>query len=405
MSQESRPTAVGTPTAVQRFLESVSKSLNDESFVRLVLSNPISDQLEPSRIEGRLIRLRGTPALSLTRREARRDTTRNLSLSEVSDWLSSQICHPFQSCLLETTRQDWQLSAPPNRPTRLITHAARKRSVPDRSHDRPRQDPFGQSPTDWLHALGLVDASGSPFPKRADKHRQILRYAEIVSHLLRDTPLPPNHPIRVVDMGCGRGYLTFAVWHLLARELGLPDAIVTGVESRPELVEDANQQAQRLQLAGLRFQVGTIAETDPGPIDLLIALHACNTATDDALCQGVRKQAKLILVAPCCHQELRPKLVPPRILAPLLRHGLLAERFSEWLTDGLRALYLQAAGYRTKLIEFVGSEHTPKNLLLAGIRSEVPLSAPEHHQAREQIAQLKAHFGLPRLALDPLLDR
>ena len=206
-------------------------------------------------------------------------------------------------------------------------------------------------------------------------------------------------------MGCGRGYLTFAVWHLLAREFGLPEAHVTGIEARPDLVENANQLAQRLQLQGLQFQVGTIAETDPSPIDLLIALHACNTATDDALCQGVRKQAKLILVAPCCHQELRPKLVPPLILAPLLRHGLLTERLSGWLTDGLRALYLEAAGYRTKLIEFVGSEHTPKNLLLAGVRSEHPLSAPEHQQAREQIAQLKAHFGLQQLALDPLLDR
>jgi len=403
MTDSLTPTAAASTAAVDRFLDRVDESLADASFVRLLLSHPTAAATELSRIEGRLIQLRDVPALSLTLREARRDSVRNLPLSEVRAWLAAELGGRFAASMLETIRKDWQLSLPADKPARLVAHPPRSVTAPDRSHDRPRHGPFEPSAQDWLEALGLTDSLGKPLPKRADKYRQILRYAEILGHLFEDVGLKPGTPIRLADMGCGRGYLTFAAWQLLNRQLALPCEVV-GIEVRSELVQDAHSVVNRLGLLSLQFSASAIEDKDLGPLDVLVALHACNTATDTALRRGVQLGARLILVAPCCHQELRPTIVPPELFAPLLEHGIFAERLSEWLTDGLRALALEAAGYRTKVIEFIASEHTPKNLLLAGIRSDEDATSSRRSQARRQLAALKEYFGLGPLALDALLE-
>ncbi len=403
MTDSQPPTAASTTTAVGRFLDHVDASLADGSFVRVLLSHPTSTALELLRVEGRLIQLRGAPNLSLTLREARRDTTRNLALAEVRGWLAGELGTRFTASVLETVRKDWQLSLPPDKPARLVAHPPRSVTTPGRAHDRTRHGPFDASAQDWLEALGLTDSEGRPLPKRADKYRQILRYAEILGHLFADLHLTPGAPVRLADMGCGRGYLTFAAWQLLNRQLALPGQVV-GIELRPELVTEAQAVVDRLGLGSLSFKAGSIADDASGPLDVLIALHACNTATDQALRRGVQRGARLILVAPCCHQELRPTLVHPELFAPILEHGLFAERLSEWLTDGLRTLALEAAGYRTKVIEFVGSEHTPKNLLLAGLRSGEDATSPRRTQARGQLEALKTYFGLGPLALESLLE-
>jgi hypothetical protein len=201
-------------------------------------------------------------------------------------------------------------------------------------------------------------------------------------------------------MGCGKGYLTFGAWHLFRRVWKQPIHVL-GVEARPELVASTNKLARQLQADGLEFVSGDIAAAKLPQVDALIALHACNTATDDAIRRGIELGAKLIVVAPCCHKELRPQLGGPEPLAPVLQHGVMEERMAEWLTDGLRALFLEWAGYRTKLMEFIASEHTPKNLMLAAIREREPFV---DIAARKRIEDLKAWFGIQHHALDRLLQ-
>jgi SAM-dependent methyltransferase len=244
----------------------------------------------------------------------------------------------------------------------------------------------------------VIDATGKVRVSRADKHRQLERYLEIIAHLVRACGWTPNSTVELVDMGCGKGYLTFGVWHLLNHRLGLR-ANVLGIDARSDLVAKSNAVAQRLGAATLRFVQGDIASVALARIDGLIALHACNTATDHAIVRGVRAGAKLIVVSPCCHQELRPLLGRPGVLAPLLQHGILAERLSEWLTDGLRLLRLEQAGYDTRVIEFVASEHTPRNLLIAGVRRDDFHDAPVHGR---QAAALKDFFHLGDLASDEI---
>jgi SAM-dependent methyltransferase len=254
------------------------------------------------------------------------------------------------------------------------------------------------SARDWLVGLGLTDAAGRVVPRRAGKFHQVMRYAEILNHLIADCPWPEERPLRIADMGCGRGHLTFAAWQLF-RQLGL-EAEVVGIEVQPELVREAQELAAKLGLQGLRFVVGEVAKTTLPQLDVLIALHACNTATDDAIRRGVEQCARLIMVAPCCHQEVRPQMRRPDPLGPVLRHGIMTERLAEWATDGLRALFLEGAGYRVKVIEFLPSEHTPKNLLIAGIRSTAPI---DRETARERIRAFKRFFGIERHALDSML--
>lgn len=389
------------PDPRNRFVARVLDRLDRSTFVRLVLSGPTPEAGGVRRILARPVELRGARVLSVTFREDRRDTTRNLTPAEVAAWLPEALQRQFRNGLLESTEGDWQLTQPAEGDARLVRHKSRQTEPPRLAHDRLKARALRGDAVDWLEALGLADPSGVVLPSRSDKVQQIDRYAEILGHLVAEAAWPAGSVLRVVDMGCGRGSLTFAAWQSLRRQREFP-AQVTGIDARADLVDAANGIAQRLGLDGLEFRQGTIADAPLESPDLVIALHACNTATDDALRRGIESGARVLVVAPCCHQQLRPQLHPSAPFDAPLRHGLLAERLSEWLTDALRALFLEWAGYRVKVVEFVGSEHTPKNLLLAGVRTLRPYADTA---VRDRILALKNTFGIGTFPLDPFLDR
>ena len=403
---------------VEQFITAFSASVADDTFVRLVLSGPRAGAERPDRVLARLVEIRRLPHLSITLRFPTRDVTRNLAATEAAAWLREQIGKEFHSALLCTIRRDWQLAVPETGLVRLVTHRPSIREVPSRGHDLPKRDVLDVSAREWLVGLGVTDARGKVRPAMTDKFRQINHYLEILSHLATDcgwrgaaAGVAGAVPRELVfaDMGCGKGYLTFGAWHLFNRQFRVPTRVL-GVEVRPELVTAGNELAGRVAAGGLlQFSAGEIATAPlPKKVDALIALHACNTATDDAIRRGVALGAKLILVAPCCHQEVRPQMSHPPVLAPVLRHGVMAERMAEWVTDGLRALYLEAAGYETKICEFVATEHTPKNLLISAVRMDSPAGAVTAagagaDAARQRIGELKKFFGIQHHALDALL--
>jgi SAM-dependent methyltransferase len=222
----------------------------------------------------------------------------------------------------------------------------------------------------------------------ADKFRQIQKFAELLSHLVTEAAWPADQRIHVVDMGSGKGYLTFAVAALLGER-----AQVTGIEARPELVDLCNRVAVQHGLASwLAFRSGAIADAPLERCDLLIALHACDTATDDALARGLTAGARLLVVSPCCQKELRPQLTAPPVLAEALRHGIFQERQSEFVTDALRAQLLEWAGYRTKVFEFVSTEHTAKNLMISAIRAHPPGLATD--ATADSLRAFAAFYGI-----------
>jgi SAM-dependent methyltransferase len=383
----------------------LAASLEAGSFVRLMLSRPAAPEDGLEKILARRIDLPEGPQLSLTYRYPRRDLTKNLPLATAPQWVGQQLHGRFHNALLGTTRRDWQLYVPSTGAARLVSHPPANTEVPAPAHDQSRHSVLDDSARDWLHGLDLTDPAGKVRASMADKHRQVQRYLELFTHWAREcgwhepaAGLPPDFTL--VDMGCGKGYLTFGLWHLFHRLWHKP-ARVIGLEARPELVTAAKALARRLSATDLEFVAGNIDAVQLPRLDVLVALHACNTATDDALRRGIERGAQMIVVAPCCHHEVRPQLGRPDPLAPILRHGIMAERLAEWLTDGLRALYLEWAGYRTRIFEFVASEHTPKNLMIAATQCGEPYVLPE---VRESILRLKKFFGVRHHTLDPLLE-
>lgn len=248
----------------------------------------------------------------------------------------------------------------------------------------------------WLVPLGIANQQGEILKSAQDKWRQINKFLEIIESLVRQDLPDENHVFRAADMGSGKGYLTFALYDFLKNKLGI-DAQITGIELRPGLVEFCNKTAQQVGFQGLAFISQDIKTWQTEPLDLLIALHACDTATDLAIAGGLRARAKMIVVAPCCHKQVRRDMATKNELAPILKNGILEERQAEILTDGIRALLLESQGYRTQVFEFISTEHTTKNVMITAVKGR------KNAAALGQVAALKTAFGLEKHFLETLL--
>jgi len=276
---------------------------------------------------------------------------------------------------------------------------------PDRllAHDRARQHALALN-TPFLTELGVTDAQHRLVPAMARKWRQINKFVEILGHAISQSPLAgrdPALPVRVLDFGAGKGYLTFAVHHHLQAIGRAPE--VTGVEQRQELSTLCNQAVARLGLNGLHFECGDVRQHAAAASDIMIALHACDIATDVAMHRGITSGAAIILCSPCCHQQLRPQMHSPALLQPMLRHGIHMAEQAEMLTDTLRALLLQSAGYEAQVFEFISPEHTSKNKMVLAVRRDRPLPEPRRLALLAQVAELKAFYGVREQMLESLL--
>jgi SAM-dependent methyltransferase len=203
----------------------------------------------------------------------------------------------------------------------------------------------------------------------------------------------------VIDFGSGKGYLTFAIHDWLREAKGV-DAQVTGVELRPDMVRLCNQAIAKLGIDGLRIEEGDVRSYQPAALNVMIALHACDVATDYAIHLGIRAEADIIMCSPCCHKQIRPQLLSPHPLRPILQHGVHLGQEAEMLTDGLRALLLDASGYDTQVFEFISLEHTNKNKMILAVKRAQPKPPAE---VLAQIAEIKQFYGIREQCLETLL--
>ena len=327
-----------------------------------------------------------------------RDEVKNFSLDEALERIATTVGKEFMNADLFTPDRDFTLHFSKSGEPVFVSNKASHSGTPDVAHDRPKQRLLDTS-APWLHLLGITNAGGQVRADTQDKWRQINKYLEIIDGLLRDAPLPPD--ARIADMGSGKGYLTFALYDFLKNQLGL-DPVVTGIELRPKLVDLCNNTAQSVGFEGLKFISQDISEYRPERLDMLIALHACDTATDLALAAGIRNKAKIIVAAPCCHKQIRKEMHTRNELAPLLRHGILEERQAEIVTDGIRALLLEAEGYKTHVFEFISTEHTAKNVMITAT-ADPKQSDAKRKVALDKVTALKAGFGIGEHFLERVL--
>ena len=376
------------------FLAQLGTSVRDGSFVKLTLGKPRGIDPTLRNLLVRPVTLRGAPQLSFVWRHDRQDITKNHAPEDAITELAALIGGDFHSAHLFTTTGMVQLEFN-KKGTPRLTYGPAAAERPGGEHDRPKQRLLPGQSQAWLEKLGVTTTTGAVREGLADKHRQIHKFVEILSHLAADAAFATDRPLEIADMGCGKGYLTFAT-HDYFNLVACRTAHVRGIEAREELVTLCNRVARETARENLNFVQGTIESAKLPALDVLIALHACDTATDDALAQGVQAGAALIVVAPCCQKELRPQLAAAPVLAPALRHGIFEERHAEFATDALRALLLEWAGYDTKVFEFISTEHTAKNLMIAATKHNRPARTAE---TAAQVRELAAFYGIKSQAL------
>ncbi|PTY07001.1 methyltransferase [Opitutaceae bacterium EW11] len=382
------------PSARERFFALLHAAAENGALVKLTLGKYRGADPALKNLFVRPVTLKAGAQLSFVYRYATRDVTKNHPIPEALALLDPLVGGEFLDAHLFTPAQVAQLATDDRGETRLHLKTATAAPSPaPAAHDRAR-DYLIPASAPWLKELGVINDRGQPREGMASKFRQINRFVELLSHLSDEAPLPADRPFRIVDMGCGKGYLTFGAAAFFGDR-----AEVTGVEARSELVALCNDVARREGFRLLTFVAGTIAEAAVPAPDVLIALHACDTATDDALAQGVAAGAPLLIVSPCCQKELRPQLKSPPILADALKHGIFQERQAEFVTDALRAQLLEWAGYRTKVFEFISTEHTAKNLMIAALKAG-PAGEPS---AARRIQEFAEFWGIRSQRLASLL--
>jgi SAM-dependent methyltransferase len=378
--------------AKKDWLEFVQEAWTARELIRITLAGPRGADKSLRQITIRPVTIKEQILLSFVYRHETRDVTKNLIPEDAFPLIGDLMGGTFAHGYLQTPKGVTHLDYPGYRPARIryekpVDKAAT--SGQPGAHDRTKQRQI-EATVPWLQALGITSANGTLFRGMEAKYRQIHRFVELLDHLLGDVKFTAAEPIHIVDMGCGKGYLTFATYEHFRRVHG-GELRVFGIESRPELVEVTNRVAGQVGFPGLSFVAGTIAESPVEKTDVLIALHACDTATDDALAKGIAAGARLLMVAPCCHKQIRPQLVPPPVLAPGLRHGILLQREADFVTDALRAALLEWAGYDTQVMEFIAPEHTSKNLLITAVKRTARY---DRDAAAERVRALAAFYGI-----------
>ncbi|MCA9053501.1 MAG: SAM-dependent methyltransferase [Planctomycetaceae bacterium] len=386
---------------VGQFAGLVADAIESRTLISLVLSGARPTESSPSRLNVRPVDLKGRLRLQWTSQSGAQEKHENLSADASVKRVDSLLGRVYRNAVLKTQTEEVNARITKRGKLQVSSRPAVQNASPA-AHNRERAHliPAGV-PCPFLHRIGVMTADGQVRAPQQHKFRQINRYLEFVRDVLPE--LPAEGPLRVVDCGCGKSGLTFALRHFLTEVCGR-EVQLTGLDWNADVLETCRRISGQLGWTNIDFRPGDIAsyETDE-TVHLVVSLHACDTATDAALAQAIRWGANVILSVPCCQHELSPQLESAPLDA-LLRHGILRERLAADVTDALRAALLEVAGYRTQVLEFIDLEHTPKNLLLRAVRRPAPISEDQQRQWTDRFESLKRLLGIESQALEKLLS-
>ena len=370
-----------------------SKILDTQTFVRAVLSGRRRNmQVDFERVDIRLVEIKGMLNLQLMQNDGRATTTKNLLPQQLA--VEELLNSGYANITVESTHEAYSVRITKSGDAQV--HTEKRESEQNLAHDKKKErlldatDPF-------LREVGIADAKGVIKPSRQDKYTQVEEFLRLLSPTLNAAieagqihkPTAQN-PLRITDLGCGHAYLTFAAHQFLMKS-GIP-VLVTGIDVRPDSRDRNNAIAQNLGISTtIDFKAEEISKTTAGAADVAIALHACDTATDDAIAWAVNGGAKLLLIAPCCHHDIQKQIESaPEPWGAMTKFGLMKERLGDLLTDSLRAQLLRIVGYRVEVIEFVGGEHTPRNLMIRAVKTD---AKPEKLDI-DRYLEITAQWGL-----------
>lgn len=382
------------------FFEELSSSFKNKELVRLLLSNKRDKNSALKNIIATIVSLKKGYFLSVVYRYNTKDITKNYTEEEGLVLVKEALEKDFFNATLFTTKKELSVAIMPNGKVQLKSTEPTIANTVNFNHDKTKDRLIKTANNIYLRELGIINASWELRREMSDKYKQINKYVELLKPYLTERLLQDG--CQIADMGSGKGYLTFALYDFITNTLS-KNVNVTGVEFREELVALCNGIAQKAGFNSLSFTQGTIEEAALSRLDILIALHACDTATDEAIYRGITANASLIVCAPCCHKQIRKELNASPPLNNITKFGILKERQAEIITDTIRAMLMEANGYKTSIFEFISTEHTPKNVMIVGERT-----AKSKHQQQKilaDIAALKQLYGIKQHYLEVLLAK
>ncbi|HLP03978.1 MAG TPA: SAM-dependent methyltransferase [Paludibacter sp.] len=373
--------------------------IRQKELIRLTLAAKRDKMSDLKKLIVSPVELKRGYCLNFVYRHNTKDITKNFDIEEGLKLLQEALENDFRNADLFAKSENLNLVIQPGGNVQLKSHPPTLSTSLSFVHDKPKERLVNTRNNVYLRELGIMNANGELRREMGDKYKQINQYIELLAPTLKE--LPHNESYSVADMGSGKGYLTFALYDYLTN--GLKHAVsMRGIEFRQDLVDTCNNIARKADFENLEFIKGAIENTELEKIDVLIALHACDTATDDAIFRGISSGAELIVCAPCCHKQIRKAMNVANELSNITRFGILKERQAEIITDTIRAMILEAYGYKTNVIEFVSLEHTPKNVMIVG--RKIPGRNPGRDKILGEIDAIKKIYGIEKHYLESLLN-
>jgi hypothetical protein len=387
------------PDEKAALLQHIEPSLIDGSFVKMSFGKYRGGDSEFKGLTVNLITTNEGDRLSFRFSYKTKEVVKNYEIDKGAALISEITGKDFLSATLFTTREDYSLDYSKKRIPTLHTRKPAFSTTLPREHNREKHrivDPASE----YFYLLGISSKEGRVHSDKYDKFKQVDKFIEIVDSLVASSELKDKNEISATDLGSGKSYITFALYDYFTNTKGI-NAKVKGIEQRKELADLSNKTAIQCRFNSLSFMEGKISDGDSDSSDIVTALHACDTATDDAIAFALKNNAGIILLAPCCQKYVRKRMLIPDDLKPVFGHGILEERLAVILTDSLRALVLEYFGYETKVFEFISSEHTSRNTMITGVRPRD--TGKINMKALNEIKMIKEKFGVEDFYLDKIL--
>ena len=382
------------------FTELAEKFDDTKSLVRVVLSGRRRNmQTAHERIDMRPVLIKDSIAIQVSHSDGRQMTTKNYEAGQAP--FTELLRSGYANILLEQTHQS--ISVRITKKGEALVHRESTEREQELSHDRTKSRLLDPSDP-YLIAIGISDSQGNLKASKSDKYKQVEEFLRLLTPTLTSA-IKAGHiaqpsdakPLTIVDLGCGHAYLTFAA-HQYLRSQGMAVKVI-GIDVRTAARDRNNEIAQQLGISSsIEFRAEEIADTTLASADIAIALHACDTATDDAIAWAINSDAKLALIAPCCHHDIQAQMhEAPEPWSIITRNGIMKERLGDLLTDGLRMQIMKLRGYRVEAIEFIGGEHTPRNLMIRAVKTGAGVDASEKQKYDEMLALWKVKPALASL--------
>lgn len=344
-----------------------TECLFQHTLVKIIFGNPRKKSCPYKKVVLRPVMLREHMIYQAEYHYEKKVLHENLEKDRVADTCMELVLRDFKQVNIFTETEDIQLLASKPAKPKIIRKCGTKTRENLQHNQKKHYIIENNKPCDFLIRLGVMDEKGSVFQKHYAKFRQINRFLEIVKDVFDALPKDETRPLRIIDFGCGKAYLTFALYYYLNVLHGRNVEII-GLDLKQDVIDFCSRVASDLSYDGLKFLMGDIADYTNDYADMVVTLHACDTATDFALMNAVHWNTKVILSVPCCQHELFGQ-IKNDLHQPMYKHGILKDRFTELLTDGLRGLKLEACGYDVAMIEFTSLAHTSKNIMIKAVKT------------------------------------